>query len=200
MKTCIDCKKEKNEDEFYYQLKSKGYKESYCKTCSSARSYRRKKAKMQRDPEFAERIRVSDLKGVARRRMLGVNAAGFFLNDSRKNDQKRGRENDLTREFIETMFERSCSYCGDSEGKKSLDRIDNSIGHLQSNVVTSCVRCNLVRGQMPYEAWLVVAEGMKKAHDLGLFAGWDGNIRRNKVNGNVAEPGLLRCLGKAVDP
>jgi hypothetical protein len=60
----------------------------------------------------------------------------------------------------------------------TVDRVDNDLGHLQSNVVPACVRCNHVRGQMPYEAWLMVAPGMRAAREAGLFGGWDGDLRR----------------------
>lgn len=56
----------------------------------------------------------------------------------------------------------------------TLDRIDNSLGHLQSNVLPSCERCNMVRRDMPFPAWLVVSKGMKEAYESGLFEGWVG--------------------------
>lgn len=57
----------------------------------------------------------------------------------------------------------------------TLDRVDNSQGHLQSNVKPSCIRCNSIRGNMPFDAWIVVAEGVKKATELKLFGTWTGN-------------------------
>lgn len=59
----------------------------------------------------------------------------------------------------------------------TLDRIDNDKGHTQDNVVPACIRCNYVRKNMPYEAWIVVAEGMRKAREAGLFEGWSGRVR-----------------------
>jgi len=59
----------------------------------------------------------------------------------------------------------------------TLDRIDNDKGHTQDNVVPACIRCNYARRSMPYEAWLVVAKGMREAREQGLFGDWTGRVR-----------------------
>lgn len=81
---------------------------------------------------------------------------------------------DLTPAFVEAAICLPCAYCGDSNSPLSLDRIDNTIGHLQVNVVTSCRRCNMVRGDMPIEAWLHIAPAMKTAREAGAFGAWNG--------------------------
>jgi endonuclease I len=53
-----------------------------------------------------------------------------------------------------------------------LDRIDNIIGHIKSNVVVACLRCNSIRSNMPYEAWLSVVPAIKTTKQNGLFKGW----------------------------
>lgn len=94
--------------------------------------------------------------------------------DSRDYDKRRGLSNDLTKEFIGSLLMMDCTWCGASptEVKSTLDRLDNSIGHIRKNVVTACVRCNYVRRDMPLEAWKVVAPSMKIARELGLFGEW----------------------------
>jgi hypothetical protein len=59
----------------------------------------------------------------------------------------------------------------------TLDRIDNDKGHTEDNVVPACIRCNYTRRSMPYEAWLVVAKGMREARERGLFGEWTGRAR-----------------------
>lgn len=54
----------------------------------------------------------------------------------------------------------------------SLDRIDNLKPHNQNNVNPSCVRCNLTRGDMPYEAWLFISPKIREAREKGLFGDW----------------------------
>jgi hypothetical protein len=99
------------------------------------------------------------------------------LSDSRKADRKRSWTSDLTLELVEQLLTLPCSYCGDSKGRMTLDRVDNSIGHLASNLVPACLRCNYVRRDMPYQAWLIVARGMKEANEKGLFGSWWGRAR-----------------------
>jgi len=68
----------------------------------------------------------------------------------------------------------------------TLDRKDNDVGHVKDNVVPACVRCNYTRGDMPFDAWLVVAAGMRQAREKGLFGDWrpgrkqlSGSLRRD---------------------
>ena len=95
------------------------------------------------------------------------------------------------------MITQPCSYCLDTEAKMTLDRIDNTIGHTQANVVPACLRCNVTRGSMPYEAWKVVSLGMKSARELGLFGAWTGgtagNLRQMKpsATSSVSDPEKL---------
>jgi hypothetical protein len=97
----------------------------------------------------------------------------YAIIESCKNaDKKRDMKNDLTREFILDTIRNGCVYCGEKEIKMTLDRIDNKIGHMKSNVVPACIRCNLIRRDMPHDAWLIVAKGMREAKELGLFCGW----------------------------
>lgn len=132
-----------------------------CRTCESQHSARYYSKNRERLLE-AQRVAHKD------------NPAPGILRDSRKGDLRAGRENDLDIPFIEGLIRQDCLYCGETTVRMTLDRIDNSLGHLKSNVLPSCVRCNLVRGNMPYEAWLHVAKGMRSAREIGLFSNWAG--------------------------
>lgn len=74
------------------------------------------------------------------------------------------------------LKEHTCFYCGAIDIKMTLDRIDNSIGHTRVNVNPSCVRCNGVRGNMPYAAWMAIVPAIKKAREDGLFGSWVGRV------------------------
>lgn len=54
----------------------------------------------------------------------------------------------------------------------TLDRIDNTIGHVQTNVVAACVRCNYMRRDMPYAAWTRLVPLIKQLREEGLFGAW----------------------------
>lgn len=97
-----------------------------------------------------------------------------ILRNCRNTDRTKGWKNNLTQEWIENNLPEACVYCGETNLAMSLDRIDNNLPHNIENVVPCCIRCNLTRKAMPYEAWLVVAEGMRKARELGLFGSYNG--------------------------
>ena len=62
--------------------------------------------------------------------------------------------------------------------KLPLDRINNDIGHTINNVVVSCRNCNIIRGNMPFEAWEHLVPAIKSAKELGLFVNWKPYNRR----------------------
>jgi hypothetical protein len=92
----------------------------------------------------------------------------------RRNSLKRGLECDLTEDFVRTCFSLPCEYCGENSILMTVDRKDSSIGHVISNCVPCCIRCNLVKSDMPYEAWTIVSVGMRQAREKRLFGGWIG--------------------------
>lgn len=104
-------------------------------------------------------------------------AGKFIFMDSRASDRKAGRDNDLNRLFVETAIANGCLYCGERELRMTLDRIDNALGHLMANVVPACIRCNYVRRDMPYAAWMTIAPSMRVAREAGLFRGWNNRVR-----------------------
>lgn len=136
---------------------------SWCKPCVLTRNRPRNK-------ETNENRRRS--------RRNALDTARWILEDARAGDKKRGLDFDLDKQFISEMIANPCCYCGETKLRMTLDRVDNSRGHVQDNVVPACIRCNYVRRHMPYAAWLVVAEGMRKAAAAGLFGEWTGAARQ----------------------
>jgi hypothetical protein len=92
----------------------------------------------------------------------------------KKHDKRAGRECDLTVDFVRSILHGPCVYCGDETLPLTLDRKDNALGHLRTNVTVACIRCNTIRGAMPLLAWLVVAEAIRKAREMELFGEWIG--------------------------
>lgn len=170
MKTCADCGVELTEENCY--KKSGGYFRAYCKVCHNKKSdeYNKISSKSpHRKAIAAERQR--------KKRLNPDKLAQIIMVDSKGSDKKHGRENDLTRDFVQRTIQCGCSYCGETELRITLDRIDNNKGHLQNNVVAACIRCNYARGSMPYEAWLCCVPGMKEAREKSLFGDWTGRCR-----------------------
>jgi hypothetical protein len=68
---------------------------------------------------------------------------------------------DLDIDFIKKVLELPCIYCG-NEGGIQLDRKDNLLGYLKSNVIPACKRCNTVKSMyLSYDEMLIVAKALK---------------------------------------
>lgn len=103
--------------------------------------------------------------------------ARFVYKDLKQYDRKHGLAFALTIAWIASNIQR-CSYCDEEQLRISLDRIDNALGHTQDNVVASCARCNFLRRDMPYQAWIAIAPSVKVARLAGLFGSWVGGPQR----------------------
>jgi hypothetical protein len=104
-----------------------------------------------------------------------------FLKESKKRDEVRGLENDLTLSFVEEGMNSPCSCCEATDMRMTLDRVDNSLGHLQSNVVPSCRRCNYLRRDMPYSAWIKFFPVLKEIHKENLFGDWTPGPKSHRI-------------------
>lgn len=118
-----------------------------------------------------------------------ANKPAALVHRYRHEDKKRGFLCDIDSEFIEKLIKNGCSYCGETSLHIGLDRIDNDKGHLKDNVVACCTRCNYARKDMPYTAWLQVADGMRRARELGLFGSWTGGNNRRRKTSFRCKPG-----------
>lgn len=169
-KYCTHCKQEKPVSEFGTRVvNGKRYPTTNCAKCKYERS------KPNRVRRYSENDVAYNRDRDARRkqeRAAGTNLAQYVWEDCRKSDRKRGFENDLDREFIREKLACACSYCGDTETRMTLDRIVNTKGHTKDNVVPACYRCNLIRRDMPYEAWLMLVDALRAARLQGLFGEW----------------------------
>lgn len=115
-----------------------------------------------------------------RSRKNSANRYKWVYTDTKASDLKRGLTFDLTKEQVKTLIETSCTYCGSVELKMTLDRINNSLGHTISNVISSCIRCNYLRRDMPYEAWIELVPHIKAVYERGLFGNWTGGPHKTK--------------------
>ena len=95
-----------------------------------------------------------------------------FVRSSKTTDKKKNRENDITIDFLKSLYERSrnCFYCKNEMsleiGNKkcnqiSIDRKDQKLGHIQNNTVLSCLFCNLAKNESSLEDFLIFLKGLK---------------------------------------
>lgn len=174
MKICTCCNETKPLEEFFTRkVRGNRYPETRCKKCSTAIRKAKKKESGWYELTKPQRSEESRLRHKKYRRDPDK-LPMVIVRDCKGSDRKKGLENDLDELFVRSKIANGCSYCGETDVRMTLDRIDNSIGHIKSNVVCACMRCNLVRGSMPIEAWKVVSEAMRSARVKGLFGDWQG--------------------------
>ncbi len=171
MLVCTKCQKLQPEE--YYRETAKPYRRHTCRNCESDE-------RMSRDnhnPDAARaRARRYQMNKSEMRRM-GLHVERWIVEDSRRTDRKLGRLNDLTTAWVAEQIASGCSYCGETQLHMTMDRIDNTLGHIQSNVVPACERCNYIRRDMPYAAWLKLVPTLVEIREAGLFGVWTGGIR-----------------------
>lgn len=106
-----------------------------------------------------------------------------ILNNSRRADKTNGLRGDLTREVIRELISKPCHYCGDVNERMGVDRVDNSVGHTVENCAPCCIRCNMLKRDMPSIAWAHLAPHVRTARELGLFGEWTGHVLGVKIRG-----------------
>ena len=105
------------------------------------------KAKPKNSPEKENRLRISRL-----------------LSQYKVKDKKKGLDFDLDVNWA-VEIAKSCTYCGD-ETKMGFDRINNSIGHIKSNVVPCCYDCNVARSDnFTHEEMKEIGKAIKSVKD-----------------------------------
>ena len=94
-----------------------------------------------------------------------------ILRHCRKNDKIFNRKCELTKEHVKALINQPCIYCGDTE-RIGVDRADSSKGYTIENSKPCCTRCNIIKRDMPIEAWLILADKIRETREKGLFGDW----------------------------
>lgn len=166
---CTKCSIEKPIEDFPTDkhLKS-GYK-SNCKSCAHKMTTTWRKANLIRLNDYAKnRYHTESLEQRERRRIRGNsekakewkrNSSTVRVLEIKKTAQQRGLDFNLPLELGKDLVTDNCYYCGDPPELRfnGIDRVDNSKGYLEDNVVTACKYCNagkLTRSKGEFEAWL----------------------------------------------
>ncbi len=84
--------------------------------------------------------------------------------------KRRALEWNISKEFFLAVTQQACHYCGVPPSRKhetarggvyvynGVDRPDNAIGYVESNVVACCSQCNLAKGAMTQDEFLAWAD------------------------------------------
>lgn len=75
----------------------------------------------------------------------------YGMTQLKSHAKQRGKEFNLSMETLRRLYEENCFYCESETPSINIDRIDNTKGYVEGNVVSCCVRCNRVKGEMSVE-------------------------------------------------
>lgn len=91
------------------------------------------------------------------------------ISNIRNSIKGRGRESQLDYDEIKNLLTANCFYCGISPSTKErlvlrngIDRINNDLGYVTSNVVPCCKKCNLMKGVLGIEEFLLHIESITR--------------------------------------
>ena len=175
-KVCRECGEDDIDklQKVYKKSDKRVYVLSMCKACKYTSDCKRLKD----NPELHKnKLKRQSIKNRENRKS-GIRVERFIYTDCKSSDKRFGREFDLTKEYIKEQIAKGCQFCGETTIRMTMDRIDNAIGHIKTNVVPACIRCNYVRRDMPYKAWLRMAKSMRAARKAGEFGDWTCEIQR----------------------
>jgi hypothetical protein len=93
-----------------------------------------------------------------------------IISSYKRVDIEKGREFKLSVSFVENELIKGCFYCG--HPSTGLDRIDNKIGHIESNCVSCCSECNIIRmDKLTHEDMKIIGKSIKQVKDMKLSEG-----------------------------
>jgi hypothetical protein len=85
---------------------------------------------------------------------------------------RRGVKSDLKLHDIRLLLSCPCYYCETRQSDMTLDRKASGDGYTKANTVPCCWRCNTMKSDMPWEAWMKVVPAIRNAAKLRLFKDW----------------------------
>jgi hypothetical protein len=92
------------------------------------------------------------------------------INKYRSNASKKSRPFTLSDETCQTLFQQPCHYCHGVPIKTSgLDRVNNNLGYINSNVVPCCWTCNRMKYQYPLELFMERCKHIALTHKLAYY-------------------------------
>jgi hypothetical protein len=158
LRWCSKCKENRPVEEFQRNSALKDGVHCWCKPCCKKYkkvSYIKQRERMEADPGFRdafnERSRRNSRLWEERHPLQA--RIRFYRN----NAKRRGIEYDLDPLLFEDLSTDRCFYChADPEPFNGVDRVDNTKGYTENNVVSCCKTCNLAKKELTreeFESW-----------------------------------------------
>lgn len=128
-----------SDDIALYQVKNKDY---ICRSCNSKNKRKKYLANREKYIRAAKSRYDKTYYEYGSKKWASNTVVGLRYFDRRK---LKFPVCDITVEDLLNIVALPCTYCGDSQDRIGVDRVDNSIGHIKTNLVPSCYSCNSVR-------------------------------------------------------
>lgn len=171
-KTCGESKLLQDFVPYYGEKRKEGLTRNVCRKCSSKKNTENIKNNPERKKKSKEYLRNY----YKENKYLGK------VKSYRTVDKKKELCSITINEFRELIsLTPYCFYCSNNElSQLGLDRKDNLRGHSTDNVVVCCEKCNMILSDIPYEAKVLLSEGLKKINEQNLLKNWIIQTKRRK--------------------
>lgn len=173
MKYCSFCKINHEDDIFYFE-KDIRYKNGGKWRCRIRKNY------------YGAKYRSNVNNDPIRKQIFLDKQKLYSKQNPNKRKYKSYKNSDLKkkRDTVEWLIAREimqkpCYYCR-QKPSNGLERIDNSLGHSLENILPCCEKCNIILGDIPFEAKNLLKDGLKKIYKQNLLKDWIIPTKRRK--------------------
>jgi hypothetical protein len=167
MKVCKICKESKDLSKFGSQSRNKSLKRNQCRSCL----YKRERDSMSLVQKKSRKDKI--------RQWARDNKYHARYKSMVHSDKVRFKCNTISRDSYKGYIKQECHYC-ERQNCGGVDRMDSSIGHVDSNCVPCCEKCNFILGDLSYSVKINLKCGLKKSYEEGDLKEWKIPIKRRK--------------------
>jgi len=143
LKHCGGCNNELELTQFSNLKRSWDGLNSRCKSCCYNYMKNSKGVK-----EYRENYRKENRKILSDKRRARTNSISGKYSSYKSDAKRRDYSFELSIDEFSSMWQKPCSYCGDSIDTIGIDRIDNSLGYTSDNTEPCCKQCNIAKNNM----------------------------------------------------
>lgn len=154
MKRCQKCRLELEHSHFGKDRSRHDGLHPVCRDCRP--KYVDKRKQRIRSAEYKERHREQNReRGRAYYAKTGYKSTRARIASLRDSAKKRGLPFELPEMLAWDLVTDACYYCAaKTDRPNGIDRVDNTLGYVEGNVVTACRRCNVAKNDMSVAEFL----------------------------------------------
>lgn len=110
--------------------------------------------------------------------LAAIRGINEFIRSYKESATGRNQEYSLTLEYLLSIIVLPCLWChrppmrqirlytGEIIKVHGLDRCNNKVGYVMGNVISSCTRCNMMRGSLSIGDFLLAVQEIARAQNL----------------------------------